>query len=78
MRHIWFRLCMAALVGLAALGIPSTADATGEINYAITCTIPHGDAHGSKGEIFHYGTYPYVSHVVRSIYLTQSTLVLNH
>lgn len=55
---------------VALLFATQNAYAVGEINYYIVCNMNHALDHGFKGEIYHYGTYTYDSHVVRSLYLT--------
>lgn len=67
---------LALALVICCLGLPKTAVATGEItsyiigymSYGSNATI-HSRDHGVMGDIYHYGTYNYASHVVRSLYV---------
>jgi hypothetical protein len=62
---------------LVVLLVPTVAFASGEINYYIVCDPYHYTDRSVEGQVYYYGTYPYVSHVVRSLYLDGARHQLN-
>ncbi|MCL4079215.1 hypothetical protein MX659_06395 [Coriobacteriia bacterium Es71-Z0120] len=61
---------IAAFAAVVALLWAGTAHAAGEIRYDIVCDPDHVGDHSVKGDVYYYGKYLYVSHTVRSLYLT--------
>jgi len=69
----WLALALAIAAGVTR---PAAALAAGEINYSVVAAMSYGsdpsvhaNDHGVMGDVYHYGTFPYYSHVVRSLYI---------